>query len=447
MKIERLRALNVKRLDEIDLVLGDAALVIVGGNNGAGKTSVLDSIWMALGGATAVPERPIRDGQEEASVELDLGDWTVTRRWLRNGPGDLTVRNRDGDSKSRPQSWLDGLVGSLSFDPLAFSRQSPRAQADTLRTLVGLDTAQLDAVHARVYEERRAENRELKSLEARLAATPEVEAPDEVVSVSGLSERLREAMASNAQRESLLHALDRAAARVMAAQGELDRLRAEVVRAKAAVDEAEQAEDMAAKAVETAPPVIAIGEIQAEIAAAEDTNTRVRAKRARAGLAAQVEAARKESDRLTGELERVEESKAELLAAAEFPVPDLSLDGETVTYRGIPLAQSSSSEQLRVSLAMGLAMNPKLKVVLIRDGSLLDHDSLRIVEEMAVAAGAQVWVERVSQDGPTTYIIEDGRVKAQAAELVSAAERERARAHLVEPGTDPVITAREDRDR
>lgn len=51
--------------------------------------------------------------------------------------------------------------------------------------------------------------------------------------------------------------------------------------------------------------------------------------------------------------------------------------------------------------------NPKLKVVLIRDGSLLDENSLRTVGEMAEAAGAQVWLETVGKDGEG-IIIEDG---------------------------------------
>ena len=94
-----------------------------------------------------------------------------------------------------------------------------------------------------------------------------------------------------------------------------------------------------------------------------------------------------------------------------FPNPDLS--GEThrsptgrrparwgappvVTYNNVPFDQCSSSEQLRVSLAMGLALNPKLKVILIRDGSLLDgqrhapccldKDNLKMIAEMAAVA-------------------------------------------------------------
>jgi hypothetical protein len=67
---------------------------------------------------------------------------------------------------------------------------------------------------------------------------------------------------------------------------------------------------------------------------------------------------------------------------------------------------------LRVSVAIGLALNPKLRVLLIRDGSLLDEDSLRLIGEMAEKADAQLWIERV-EDGGATVIIEDGSIVGQ----------------------------------
>ena len=48
--------------------------------------------------------------------------------------------------------------------------------------------------------------------------------------------------------------------------------------------------------------------------------------------------------------------------------------------------------------------------MLIRDGSLLDEDGLRMVAEMADARGAQVWIERVSSTGNVGVVMEDGQV-------------------------------------
>ena len=64
---------------------------------------------------------------------------------------------------------------------------------------------------------------------------------------------------------------------------------------------------------------------------------------------------------------------------------------------------------------MALALKPDLRVLLIRDGSLLDEDSLRMVAEMADRADAQVWVERVGDADEGAIIIEDGQVREEVA--------------------------------
>ena len=76
----------------------------------------------------------------------------------------------------------------------------------------------------------------------------------------------------------------------------------------------------------------------------------------------------------------------------------------------MPFSQASSAEQIRVSLAMAMSLNPKLRVIRILDGSLLDADNLALITEAAVAADYQVWIERVSDPSETAVVIEDGEV-------------------------------------
>jgi len=59
MKIIALEAENVKHLRVVN-IQPDGSLVIIGGDNAAGKTCVLDSIEYALNGASAIPAKPIR---------------------------------------------------------------------------------------------------------------------------------------------------------------------------------------------------------------------------------------------------------------------------------------------------------------------------------------------------------------------------------------------------
>jgi hypothetical protein len=122
-----------------------------------------------------------------------------------------------------------------------------------------------------------------------------------------------------------------------------------------------------------------------------------------------------EAKRLDAEVTAVDRQKAEALLAAKFPVEGLGFGDTGVTLNGLPLEQASGAEQLRVSLAMGIALNPKLRVMLIRDGSLLDETSLALVGQMAERADMQVWIEMVADRGAAGVVIEDGMVEGAVA--------------------------------
>ena len=81
----------------------------------------------------------------------------------------------------------------------------------------------------------------------------------------------------------------------------------------------------------------------------------------------------------------------------------------------MPYAQASSGEKIKVALAIAMASNPVIRVIHIKDGSLLDDQSMRIVRQMLSEHGFQAFVERVGEadklTDPATVIIEDGQVK------------------------------------
>jgi hypothetical protein len=102
--------------------------------------------------------------------------------------------------------------------------------------------------------------------------------------------------------------------------------------------------------------------------------------------------------------------KMDAISKAQMPVEGLGFGEGLVTYRAIPFEQCSSAEQLRVSLSIAMAANPKLRVIRIQDGSLLDEDSLAAIATMAKAGDYQVWIERVDTSGKIGIVIEDGSI-------------------------------------
>lgn len=428
LRIIRLQANNVLRLTAIDLH-PDGQTVVLGGENGAGKTSVLNAIAYLLGGKSALPPMPLRRGEERGSIEVDLGDLIARRTFTANGGGTLTVRNREGAVYPSPQAILDKLVGDLSFDPLAFTRMDGHAQAEMLRRLTGVDFDDLDATRAEIYVARTEAGRELRAMEGQLAGSPEPpgaeDVPDTEVSVAELTEqllltqRIRQANETARQQASgMTNKASVAGAAATKASDRVDQLREELKEAEHAASAARivylalerDAEAAAKLANALVDPELA--PIEASLRGAEELNRRVRAAVQRRQLAAQAGDKRTEVDSLTAAIGEVDAEKEAMLAAAPFPVEGLGFDVEGgVTLNGIPFEQASATEQLMVSLAMGAALNPRLRVLLVRDASLLTPKNRAVLIAWCERVGMQGWIEMAGESGEVTVVIEDGAVR------------------------------------
>lgn len=412
MKIIELRAENVKRLVAVT-IRPDSNLVEITGRNGQGKTSVLDSIWWALAGTDAIQARPIRNGETSARIEVDLGrdgvtELLVERRFTEKGSY-LSVRNAEGFKSPGPQKMLDDLLGSLSFDPLAFMRQDGKRQGEILRTLVGLDFSDIDARRATLYAERTDINRDGKNAAGALDQMPVIapDTPDEPVDPSTISMELdaaREAEAAERDRQARLRLAERD--HQLAADA--------LARATAAEKDARQ-ELEAAEAVDP----VAVPDVESLMAKIRDVqriNRAVDQKRERARVEARLNTLREQSRATSQAIADLDAKKAERIASASMPVPDLGFSDEgVVTFGGLPLDQASDAQQLEISTAIAAALNPKLRVIRIRDGSLLDDEAMKRLAAWADERDMQVWIERVDSSGAVGIVIEDGQIASAEA--------------------------------
>lgn len=414
--ITRLEVSNVKRLRAVT-ISPQGNLVVIGGDNAQGKSSTLDAVAMAIGGKALVPERPIREGQTRASIRVETEELVIVREFKANAGSTLTVSRKDGIKLPKPQEVLDQLTSKVAFDPLEFIGLDPKKQAETLRNLAGIDFTELDLQRAAAYEARTDLNRQVKTLEAQLAAAPyDPELPKEEVSVAELAQRMQHLSDTANRNQRLREKLSDANDNVDEAISIVERCEEQLEAAKVALTKAKEsltrttAERDALKA--TCAGLVDPDASEAVKAAeeAELRNQRIRANLTAFERNKELFRISKEARAKTDAIEKIDAAKAKQLEEANFPVPELSFDETGVVYRGVPFAQASGAEQLRVSMAVAMALAPTLKVCLIRDGSLLDDKNLALVAEMAAEAGAQVWLERVGHGQEVSVVIEDGQV-------------------------------------
>lgn len=432
MKILRLQAENIKRLVAVEIT-PSGNVVEITGKNGNGKTSVLDAIYFALGGNRVIQSKPVRDGEESGYCTLDLGDYKVTRKFKVKPDGEYTtsvvVENRDGFKAGNPQEVLNGLLGEFTFDPLAFSRMKAREQVVALRALVpGYDFAAADKANKDDADERTDVNRRAKNLRSQAdgIAIP-ADAPVERIDGNALIAELEQAGAHNADIERQKSERSRMAAEIEAklhtrdlwigrAKELRDRIR-EIERQIAEVErDARLAGDTAAELQSTLdampglPEPIDTADVRRKIDAAREANNHVEARERRDYFLAEAKAQEQRSDALSKAIDDRKAAAAKAVREAKLPVSGLEITEDAVLLNGQPFEQASDAEQLRVSIAVAGAMNPTLRVVRVRDGSLLDEDSMAALARYADENGLQVWIETVSSSRQSAIVIEDGMV-------------------------------------
>lgn len=449
-KITEVEVQDIKRLEYVKLS-PEGSLTIVGGDNEVGKSSLLDAIAMCLGGKKLCPEVPIRKGAKSAtiSVKLDgeekimLPPCTVTRKFWYKDDGslrsELEIISDDGYTAPTPQGILDRLLTHAAFDPLAFSRMKPAQQAEALRELVGLDFSELDAKRAKAYSERTVVNREAASLKTKFESMPfHTDAPTEQIDTSKLVEQLKTIREANRENERV--------------RGRLKAMEAEFVQLNSRVDEAsvavEDAKNLLAEANATleerqtgvkqfeselgkqraavdALKDQEVGPIEQQIADAGKLNEAFFENSQRDSIAKELAAVKARSKGYTDAISKIDAEKAKMCKEADWPIEGLGFGETGVTLNDLPFEQASQAESLKVSTAMGFALNPLLKMLLIRDGSLLDEKHLIGIAKLAAENKGQVFMERVGEGSECHVILRDGKAVEPAAEEEAADPDER----------------------
>jgi len=435
MKIVQLEAENVKRLRAVT-IRPDGNLVEISGRNGQGKSSVLDAIWWALSGTTHIQAVPIRKGENEARIRLDLGEIKVIRTFRKREDETFTtslvVESTEGARYPSPQRMLDSLLGALSFDPLAFTRMDGKEQLHAMRRFVpGIDFEAIEAANKADFDRRTEANRLAKQLRAQAAGlvVPE-DLPAERVDDAALVDELTRAGEHNAELERRKARRDDTAREVRDLIARANGLRTDAQHLRQRADlldeEAAQVEAAATagqEKIRTAPALpepVDTASLRERIASASRLNAAFDLRDRRASVEREAADAEARSAALTAAMTDRKAGMQQAVAAAEMPVAGLSFGADEILLGGVPFDQASSAEQLRTSVAIAMAANPKLRVIRVQDGSLLDEEAMRILAAMAAEADYQVWIEVVQSGRSAAIVIEDGSVRG--AIQVAAAE-------------------------
>ena len=228
VKINSLELENVKRIKAVKLEPSPNGLTVIGGKNGQGKTSVLDSIAWALGGDRYRPSAAQRDGSViPPTLHITLSNGLVVERKGKNA--DLKVIDPNG--RKSGQQLLNEFISQLALDLPRFMEANNKDKANILLQIIGVGDKlfELERREKELYNQRHAVGQiadQKRKFAAEMVFYPD--APAELVSASELIRQQQDILARNAENQRKRENMRSIETKAESLQSDIDRLRAEM---------------------------------------------------------------------------------------------------------------------------------------------------------------------------------------------------------------------------
>jgi DNA repair exonuclease SbcCD ATPase subunit len=424
MTVSRIELDGYKNLSGVKITLDKHANVI-SGKNGAGKTSVIEGMMDALLGKTEmgkVPQRKIKKGEASAVIEVTLdtddGELVVQRKITAK---DVYLKAHRSDGTKVTQTDLSNLLDKTTINITKLLFMKPEEQVNFIKSVAGINTEEVEERYRDLYAERTVLNRELKQAKAVLDSKPE---PEEVerVDVSELQKELSEAMLHNQEADKKTNEMnakkmriESIEARVSAGEDEIKQLqdriaeikeknkerKAEITKIKKEVKSFFSRNEVLYRDVTVLNEQITSAAVTNELAAVYEDY--VKAKQ-------DVADAEERVNEVNTKMKDALQEREDLIANGRLPFKNIGLDKDLgLTISGIPFSEMSTAQKIRVMSRIYIESNPRLKVIYIQDGSLLDEDTLAQITEMSDMKDFQFLIEVVEEhDGD--IVMREGRV-------------------------------------
>lgn len=401
MKIERVKVQNIKGVREIEIIASPFVNELAG-KNGAGKSSILDSIIWAFAGKRAITDsEPIRAGEENGEIIVETEDFIITRTFT----GDKTTLKIDGKLRGKYQQGdLDHIFGDFTFDPLAFVALKPAQQIETLLELCGKEfTVKLVALEnaiKKAEEDQTFQNKMVKNI-----GEPIPVEKVEGVNIDRLLKQRKDADAHNHEQKELENEHKQAELYISQKLVYIETLKKQIAETELNIEGAKQCKE---KLPAIKLPILTDA-IDDQIKSANQLNQDYQKYLSYLSASTKLDTEKKKAKEIVDNLKKLRTEKENHIATAKLPISGVEFSETGLKINGTPFNQLSSGEKIRVSAMIGMSVSPELRVMLVRNGSLLDNEGFKSLSELAEKNNYQFWIETVGTGHGDAILIEEGK--------------------------------------
>ena len=410
IKINEFQLENVKRIKAVSLCPTENGLTIIGGKNGQGKTSVLDAIAWALGGAKFAPTTSQREGSVlPPSLRVTLSNGLVVERTGKNS----TLKVTDAQGNKGGQQLLDEFIEELALDLPKFMQASNKEKAQTLLQIIGVgeELAKLEAEESRLYNERHgigvvADQKKKFAMEMPFYEN----VPKEVITASELIQKQQSILLRNAENKQKRDRVQEYSVKLEALRKAIEDAELKLHQLREEYSETEESYRIAMSSAEQLVDE-STAEIERSLADIDAMNVKIRANLDREKASIEADTYKEQYDNLTEQIDAVRQSKQDLLKGADLPLDGLTVENGELKYKGFAWDNMSASEQLKVATAIVRKLKPECGFVLIDKLEQMDGDTLSEFGAWLEENKLQAIATRVSTGDECSIIIEDGQAQ------------------------------------
>lgn len=419
MKIYEVKSENFKKLSVIELTL-DGKGVTITGKNGVGKSTFIDVIYTTLTG-NEIPKNPIQSGKDKAKntvkIKDESGNIIIVEKTYNGDKKTLTVKTATGAKYSSPQNFLNETIGNISFDPFEFMCKTPMEQKSFLMDLLNLDFKEIEKKKIDLLAEKNANTKSCLAIESELnSLSYHKDITDLTEKNAGdLLAKLQEVNSLENQKSALIAESEKFKNANTIFENRLTEIE-EIINnlVKEQEDIYVKIEENKMKITETERNIESIiisdvSNIQLEMQSIDEHNKKVRENIKYLDKQDSKDKVIRDGEKIKTALENLEAEKISIIKNANMPIAGLEFSDSGLLYNGLSLNENqlSKGKLIEIGLKISMALNPNLRIMRIKDGSLLDTEMLEIVRKACKDNDYQLFLEKVTDDNEIGFIIEE----------------------------------------
>lgn len=423
MKVEQVKIKEFKILENLDEEIKGNHILIMG-DNGVGKSSLIQFIEIALGKQTNIP--PLAKGEGEVFINKDGKIFTFGVKF-KDGKPVVTVTSPEGLKDTRKGA-IATIVGAIDFDidefvELSKTTAGQKKQVEIFKSFLPEDVKVQLANYAQnikvKYDERTDTKRMIKEKEGFIKSHrlyPVIGVKKfEQIKIDSVYNELSLIQQSNnkisgfaSKVESLVSENSKLSEEIKEVQLKLDRIKNTWLENE---DKIKNGNEWLKSNV-----IQDVTKFEDQLKAANEINKDYDDSQSLLKEIELVNKMKEEAGEMTAHIDSSKEAIANAIRDMDSPVQGLTFDDEMLVYNGIPVNPDSlsTSEIMELGIRLKMAENKDLGILFIQRAESIGAERFKLIKDIADKAGWQIIAEQVERGEKKLHI------EIMTEELISA---------------------------